>query len=58
MSVDNDEFPVQECTCVNVAPSGCRGLENVGDGELSYICIQAKANSLAQYTSDDGEKCK
>lgn len=57
MSVDGEEFPVQEGTCVKVEPGRCRYLENTGDGDLDYICIQAKRNSLEQALFDDGEKC-
>lgn len=57
MSVNEDEFPVKEGTCVKVDPAGCRGLENTGDGDLRYICIQAKENSLEQSLFEDGEIC-
>lgn len=46
MSVDGEEFPVRVGTCVRVAPGGCRFLENTGDGDLDYICIQAREDSL------------
>lgn len=58
MSVDQDEFEVREGTCVKVDPAGCRGLENTGDEDLRYICIQAKANSLEQSLFEDGEVCE
>lgn len=57
MSVDGEEFPVREGTCARVAPAGCRGLENTGDGDIRYICIQAKENSLQQSLFEDGEIC-
>lgn len=57
MSVDGDKFHVQEGTCVKVMPQGCRYLENTGTGDLCYICVQAKENSLEQSVYSDGEKC-
>lgn len=57
MSVDDDAFQVMEGTCVKVAPAGCRGLDNTGDGDLRYICIQAKENSLKQSLFEDGDIC-
>lgn len=57
MSVDDEVFPVREGTCVKVKPAGCRGLENTGTGDLRYICLQAKENSLEQSLFEDGEIC-
>lgn len=57
MRIDGEEISVREGTCVKVDPAGCRFLENTGDGELCYICVQAKAHSLEQALFDDGEIC-
>lgn len=57
MTVDGDSFKVQEGSCVKVMPDGCRYLENTGKDDLCWICVQAKENSLEQYTFSDGEKC-
>lgn len=57
MSVNNNAFPVREGTCVKVTPTGCRDLENTGNCDLRYICIQAKENSLEQSLFEDGEIC-
>lgn len=57
MSIDGEEFPVKEGICVKVEPAGCRGIENTGNNELHYICIQAKENSLKQSLFQDGEMC-
>lgn len=55
MMVDGESFDVSEGSCVRVAPQGNRSLENTGDGELQFICVQAKENSLDQYALSDGE---
>lgn len=57
MAVDGEEFTVHEGTCVKVEPQGCRYLENTGDCDPDYIYFQARANSLQQSLSADGEIC-
>lgn len=52
--VDDDCFPIKEGSVVRVAPKGIRSLCNTSDEEMVYICIQSKANSLEEYSTDDG----
>jgi mannose-6-phosphate isomerase-like protein (cupin superfamily) len=54
MQVDDDVFDVMEGSVVRVAPDGKRAIGNDSDKPLVYICIQAKAGSLEQYTTGDG----
>jgi len=54
--VDDDNFPVREGSIIRVAPKGIRSLCNTSEEEMVYICIQAKENSLEEYTSDDGKR--
>jgi len=54
MQIDDDVFDVIEGTVVRVAPDGKRAIGNDSDKPLVYICIQAKAGSLEQYTTSDG----
>lgn len=54
--VDGNEFPVQAGDAVRVAPEGKRAL--FAETEINYICIQAKQNSLSQYTMTDGIICE
>jgi mannose-6-phosphate isomerase-like protein (cupin superfamily) len=56
MQVDDDVFDVTEGSVVRVAPDGKRAIGNDSDKPLIYICIQAKAGSLEQYTTSDGVK--
>lgn len=52
--VDDDVFTVKEGSIVRVATGCDRNLKNAEtDHNLVYICIQAKENSLAQYTMTD-----
>jgi mannose-6-phosphate isomerase-like protein (cupin superfamily) len=54
--VDDDCFPIAEGSVVRVAPKGKRGICNASDIPMIYMCVQAKENSLEEYTSNDGEK--
>jgi mannose-6-phosphate isomerase-like protein (cupin superfamily) len=54
MQVDDEVFDVMEGSVVRVAPDGKRAIGNDSDKPLVYICIQAKAGSLEQYTRSDG----
>ena len=54
--VDEDYFPVKEGSVIRVAPEGVRSLCNTSEVDMVYICIQAKENSLEEYTTDDGKR--
>lgn len=53
--LDGQSFDVKEGSCLRVAPSVKRTLENTGHGELRFLCIQAKEGSLEQFAMTDGE---
>ena len=52
--VDDDVFLVKDGSIIRVSPEGKRSLKNTSDTDLIWICIQVKANSLEQYTVNDG----
>ena len=52
--LDGKEEPVASGSIVRVAPSVSRNTKCTGTVPLVYICIQAKAGSLEQYTMGDG----
>lgn len=52
--VDGDEFGVEEGSVLRVDPAGARCLRADGRTAIRYICIQTEANSLVQFTQDDG----
>ena len=54
--VDNSCFPVKGGSVIRVAPKGKRGLRNTSDKPMVYIVIQAKENSLEEYSTNDGER--
>lgn len=54
--VDDDCFPIQEGSIIRVAPEGVRSLCNTSEEDMVYICIQAKENSLEEYTTEDGKR--
>ena len=56
MQVDGRVIEVREGSAVRVAPDGVRALRNTGAGPLYYVCIQAKAGSLAGTTISDGRR--
>lgn len=54
--VDKDCFPIKAGSVVRVAPDGVRSLCNTSEEEMIYLCIQARANSLEEHSSDDGTR--
>ena len=58
MQVDDKAFIVGEGTAVRVSPKGNRCINNTGDVPLVYICVQAKAGSLEEFTFDDADLTK
>ena len=57
ITVDSNKINVKEGSCIKIEPSASRTIENSGNGEFQFICIQAKANSLEQYGLSDAEIC-
>lgn len=54
MAIDGEYIPVQEGSCVRLAPAAVRCLKNTGTEDLYFIVVQVKANSLGEHTFDDG----
>lgn len=54
--VDDDCFEITEGSVIRVAPKGIRGIRNESDGEMIYMVVQSKENSLEEYTTADGER--
>lgn len=52
--VDEEVLELTEGTVVRVAPDGVRSARNTSDVDMFYVCIQAKAGSLEQWTGTDG----
>jgi mannose-6-phosphate isomerase-like protein (cupin superfamily) len=52
--VDGQIFDVKEGTTVRVAPEGERTLRNNGTGDLYFIVIQVRSDSLRQWVETDG----
>lgn len=52
--IDGEEFDVEEGSVVRVDPAGARCLRADGQTPIRYLCIQTEANSLVQFTRDDG----
>ncbi len=52
--LDGDVTNIAEGDCFKVEPAAHRCLKAGANG-LRYICIQAKAGSLAQFTMSDGK---
>ena len=57
ITVGENKIPLQEGSAIRVATKVARTIENSGDGELQFICIQAKENSLTQFGFGDAELC-
>lgn len=52
--VDEDCFDISEGSVIRVSPKGKRGMINTSDEAMIYIVVQARENSLEEYTTDDG----
>jgi mannose-6-phosphate isomerase-like protein (cupin superfamily) len=52
MQLDDDVIDVAEGTLVRIAPPVMRCIQATTD--LTFICIQAKAGSLTEWTGEDG----
>jgi mannose-6-phosphate isomerase-like protein (cupin superfamily) len=50
--VDDNCFPIYEGSIIRVAPEGIRGMCNTSDEPMMYLCIQSKAGSLEEHTTE------
>lgn len=57
ITVNNNKINVEEGSAVRISTGVSHTIENIGDSELNFICIQAKENSLNQFGFNDGEIC-
>lgn len=53
-TLNGNDFEVTSGDIIKISPDVVRTNKNTGDGDFSYICIQAKSGSLEQYTMTDG----
>lgn len=56
--VDDEAFDIAGGSVVRVATHCDRCIKNTGSGRLLYVCIQARENSLGEYTSGDADLTK
>ena len=52
--LDGEELVVSEGDALRVDPAAKRCIKADANSALRFICIQAKANSLSQFTETDG----
>jgi len=52
--IDGEEINVEKGDVLRIDPAAARCFKADGGSPLSFICIQAKANSLTQFTETDG----
>ena len=57
ITVGENKINVKEGSAVRVAAGVARTIENTGNGEFNFVCIQAKENSLTQFGFGDAELC-
>ncbi len=57
ITVDGTRLNVKEGSAVKIAAEASRTIENTGDGEFQFICVQAKTDSLTQFGMSDAELC-
>jgi mannose-6-phosphate isomerase-like protein (cupin superfamily) len=55
--IDGDEIEVGEGSLVRVDPAGQRQIKAAADSDLFFVCVQATAGSLAQFSATDGVIC-
>lgn len=54
--IDEQRFEVCEGSMVRIAPEGARRIYNTSDKPMTFMVIQAKAGSLEEYSTGDGER--
>lgn len=52
--LDGDEIALREGDVLRVDPAAKRCIKADANSSLRFVCIQAKANSLTQFTETDG----
>ncbi len=52
--IDGEELPVTQGNVIRIDPDAARCFKAGADTSIRFICIQAKQNSLTQYTENDG----
>lgn len=57
VTVGDNKIEVTEGSAVRVSTKVSRTIENTGDGEFQFICVQAKEDSLTQFGFADAEIC-
>ena len=53
--VDDEVFPIETGSIIRLATNCDRNLKNTSQQNMVYICIQARENSLKNYTMSDAE---
>lgn len=56
--IDGEEIGVKAGDAIRIDPSGERCFRAAADSGIKFICIQAKAGSLEQFTHGDGILCE
>lgn len=52
--IDGEEFPVEAGDVVRIDPAGARCITAAPESSIRFVCIQADAKSLVQFTENDG----
>lgn len=52
--IDGDEFNIEKGNVLRIDPAAERCFKADTNSSIKFICIQAKANSLTQFTENDG----
>lgn len=52
--VDGEEFNVEKGNVLRIDPAASRCFKADGGSGLTFICVQTRANSLRQFTENDG----
>ncbi len=52
--IDGEELPVKQGDIIRIDPAAARCFKADDNQAIRFICIQAKQNSLTQFTENDG----
>lgn len=52
--LDGEELNIEKDNIIRIAPSAARCFKADNNSSLKFICVQAQANSLVQFTENDG----
>jgi uncharacterized cupin superfamily protein len=52
--IDGEEFDIEKGNVIRIDPAAARCFKADSENAITFLCVQAKAGSLTQFTENDG----